>query len=395
MKKNNVFVLPLLSLLVLTGCGKTSSEVSSTPTSGQVTSSKKEETSSSNKTPDEQKITMTFKWNFEGQGDTSAQQEEGTYLAFPEMKSRKGYLFSYWSLDSEGKQVFDLSEKITAAKTLYANWIADDGNAVTVTFHTDMEGENDIYMQMSIQKNSRLKSFPAIERKNHLFKGWYTSKTYEKTISKTAKFDVDSDIYARWYNQEVMEAEYTKLTDLTRDEDPNINDFGEKIGHGYSSDVSGTGLIFKENANLKASNGYFINDLYYEGAFIQFDFTCDKQLADASLSVTLSAEYFDMTFTKDNWKVEVNGQSIDYPQIVLDNVPTGRDTALKRAFTTHNITNTLSLKQGQNTIKLITNNHVRHDSTGTMAAEAPMIDYLTLYSDAKVEFDAHTDNLSL
>lgn len=342
----------------------------------------------------EQEVSLTFHWNADGLKDTQAIAEKGTYLLFPTMKERTGYRFSYWALDAEGKQAYDLGKTLDGDTVLYAIWVFDDANCITVTFRSNYEGAaSDVYLKMSIVKDSRLKAFPGIARKNHDFKGWYTTTTYEKAVSKTTKYTADTELYARWFNIDVLEAEYTKLTDLTYDEDPNINDFGEKIGHGYSSDVSGTGLIFKENANLKASNGYFICDLYYREAFIQFDFTCDKEVTNATLAATLSAEYFDMTFTKDNWIVSINDTFIDYGVIVLDNVPSGRDSAEKRPFSTHNLTNSLHLNQGENTIKLITNNSTRHDSTGTMAAEAPMIDCLTISSEAVIDFDAHTNNI--
>lgn len=401
MKHLNKYALLLSSLIFLTGCQTNNNPGSANPSTEKTSQTSKntaasQNPSSSNNTeaPKEEEIAVTIHWNFDSQNDTVSNQNKGDYLKMPEIPTREGYLFSYFALDKEGKEAFDLSSTMESNAEIYAIWIADDANAVTVTFHSNDGKENDVYIKMSIQKDSRLKSFPSIKRDSHQFKGWYNSLSFEKTVSKATKYAEDTDIYARWFNIDVLEAEYTKLTDLTPEEDSHINDFGEKIGHGYSSDVSGTGLIFKANSNLVASNGYFICDLYYNEAFIQFDIESDKETSDATLNATLSCEYFDMTFTKDNWIVSVNDESIDYPKIVLDNVPTGRDTALKRPFSNHNITNNLHLKKGKNTIKLITNNSVRHDSTGTMEAEAPMIDCLTIYSDAKIDFDAHTDNIA-
>ena len=401
MKNIRKFGLAFLACFSLIGCSPKEEPSSSSPASShepEISSSVKEDKTSSSSeviTPKEEEVSLTFHWNADGLEDTHAVAAKGSYLPFPEMKERTGYRFSYWALDAAGTQIYDLGKTLDADTVLYAIWIAEDANCITITFHNNYEGAtSDVYMKMSIAKDSRLKAFPGIARQNHDFKGWYTSTTYEKAVSKITKYSADTDLYARWFNIDVLEAEYTKLTDLTYEEDPNINDFGEKIGHGYSSDVSGTGLIFKENANLKASNGYFICDLYYKEAFIQFDITSDKEVTDATLTATLSAEYFDMTFTKDNWIVSVNGTSIDYGTIVLDNVPSGRDSANKRPFSTHNLTNSLHLNQGKNTIKLITNNSTRHDSTGTMAAEAPMIDCLTISSSATIDFDAHTDNIA-
>lgn len=134
--------------------------------------------------------------------------------------------------------------------------------------------------------------------------------------------------------------------------------------------------------------------MYYKEAFIQFDIEAEKATDDAILKASLSAEYFDRTFTKENWIVSVNGESIDYGTIVLDNVPSGRDVKRKKAFSEFTLSTALSLKQGKNVIKLITNNSTRHDASGTRAAEAPRIDCLTCYSDTVLTFDAHLDNLA-
>lgn len=378
-----------LLMLMLVSCNNKTSDVTSEETSssgGTVTEN------SNTKEDDATAIKFTFDWNYTGGNSVEVNQTKNSILTSPSIISRDGYLFSYWAIDKDGKTAFDLSSKITEAKTLYAIWV-ESSNAVTVTFHNNY-GENDVYIKMSVAKGSRLKSFPGTSyvRKGYYFKNWYVDNSFSKVASNMTKYDADADIYARWFYSDTFEAEYTKLTNLTEEEDPNINDFGEKIGHGYSSDVSGTGLIFTDaNIGSECSNHYFICDLYYKNAFIEFDITANKATDDAILIAALSAEYFDMTFTKDNWIVEVNGQSLDYGTIVLDNVPTGRDVKTKRAFTSHTLSTAVSLKEGKNVIKLITNNSTRHDSTGTMAAEAPMIDCLTCYSDCELTFTAYNN----
>lgn len=348
--------------------------------------------------PDEKEnegdFNITFNLNYDGSEPVTKGQTTGSILVSP-VVTRTGYLFSYWAKDSEGKTAFDLTEKVSSETTLYAIWIEDNDSAVTVTFHDD-KSEDGIYLKMSVASGSRLKAFPGASylKTGYYFKNWYTTSTYETVASNMLKYTADSDIYARWYNADVFEAEYTQLDGLTKDQDKNINNFGEKIGHGYSSDVSGTGLIFSDKEiGSECSNHYFICDLYYKDAFIEFDIASDRDTSEAILIATLSAEYFDMTFTSANWIVEVNGVSIDYPTIVLDNVPTGRDVKTKRAFSDHTLSTSVSLKKGDNVIKLITNNSTRHDSTGTMAAEAPMIDCLTCYSECELVFDEYTENI--
>ena len=400
MKKAGQLFLSVLAMMTLGSC--TNAPVSSSldntsSTSVDVVSSMEESTNEeSSSVQDVTTLAYTFDWNYEGAPqNTVVEQVEGQLILPPQNQTRDGYLFSYWATDASGVTAYDLSSPVSEATTLYAVWI-EASDAITITFHNNYGGEtNDVYIQMSIAPNSRLKAFPgSLARTGYYFKNWYNSNTYEKVVTSVTKYQQSTDIYARWFDVDVFEAEYTKLTDLTYEEDQNINDFGEKIGHGYSSDVSGTGLIFDDSTiGSSCSNHHFVCDLYYMSAFIQFDITAQKATEDAVLIATLSAEYFDMTFTPNNWIVEINGVSLEYGSIVLDNVPTGRDAAGKRPFSKHTLSSAVSLKKGKNVIKLITNNSTRHDSTGTMAAEAPMIDCLTCYSDAGLTFDAHTDNI--
>lgn len=402
MKKFGQLFMSVLAMMTMVSCTNdkvtSMAESSYSTSSDTVPTSDGESSKAENESSSQEAITLayTFDWNYEGAGEkTIINQTEGQLIIPPQNQTRDGYLFSYWATDRAGESVYDLSAPVSKATTLYAIWI-EASQAITITFHSNDEGApNDIYIQMSIAANSRLKSFPgSLSRDGYYFKNWYTSETFDKVATSVTKYQQSTDIYARWFDVDVFEAEYTKLTDLTYEEDPNINDFGEKIGHGYSSDVSGTGLIFDDSTiGSTCSNHHFICDLYYKGAFIQFDVNAERDTEDAVLIATLSAEYFDMTFTPNNWIVEINGVSLEYGTIVLDGVPTGRDAAYKRPFSKHTLSSAVPLKAGKNVIRLITNNSTRHDSTGTMAAEAPMIDCLTCYSDAGLTFDAHTDNL--
>ena len=408
MKKIGKLVASLIAVIALAGCGG-NKESSSAKTSAQTPSAeeKPSENGSSSvqeegSTPSggndevhEQAVSATFKYNFDGApADVSVNEIKGqVYTTFPE-RTREGYLFSYWSTDAEGSQVFDLTTPAFEGSVLYANWIADDETACIVTFHSGDE----IYIKRSTNTaaGGRLKAFPGkLYKEGHYLKNWYDTADYQNVVKQTKKYTADSDVYARWFTINTFEAEYTQLDGLTADQDPNINSFGEKIGHGYSSDVSGTGLIFDDSiVEGGCSNHHFVCDLYYNQAFIEFDIEAEEATNDAILKASLSAEYFDRTFTKDNWIVSVNGTSIDYGTIVIDNVPSGRDVKRKKAFSEFTLSTSLSLKKGKNVIKLITNNSTRHDSTGTRAAEAPRIDCLTCYSDVGLTFDAHRENLN-
>lgn len=410
MNKFGKSAVALFALFALVGCGgkesvpkpsvsdKGGEGISETPSASENNDASENtvaSTSSPSQDVKEDEVIVTFKYNFDGApSDKTSNEIKGQIFSSFPSRERTGYLFAYWSTDEGGSNVFDLTTKAKEGIVLYANWIEDKDDASTVTFHS----EDKVYITRSTNaaRGDRLKAFPGKPyRKGYYLKNWYDSAEFTNPVKQTKKFDADADIYARWFTIDTFEAEYTKLDGLTSEEDKNINGFGEKIGHGYSSDVSGTGLIFNGSiVEGGCSNDHFVCDLYYKEAFIQFDIEAENATDDAILKASLSAEYFDRTFTKENWIVSVNGVSIDYGTIVLDNVPSGRDVKRKKAFSEFTLSTALSLKKGKNVIKLITNNSTRHDASGTRAAEAPRIDCLTCYSDTALTFDAHLDNLA-
>ena len=55
---------------------------------------------------------------------------------------------------------------------------------------------------------------------------------------------------------------------------------------------------------------------------------------------------------------------------------------MKRAFQDYEITAKLSLKAGENTIRLVTDN--THDYGGSMHSAAPMVDCIKIYTDKTI-----------
>ena len=405
----NKRLLPLLMLLVLTSCSQKTSDTKQDSTSKETIkesiSSKKEEGENKESTSQKKEedkpaigLQVTFDLNYQGSEDVKVNVNQGSYVNPIKTPTREGYLFSSWTLDEEGKEAYDF-DRVLSSTTLYAQWIVDDEKAVSVTYHWNYPGvENEIFYQTSVvaseaKGSARVKALTP-HRDNYYFKAWYVDKDYSKTYTTMTKYSDGQDFYARWFDMYTFEAEHTQLTDLPED-DMTANDLGEKIGHGYSSDVSGLGLIQTDGTmSTKCSNGKYITDLYYNGAYIQFEITAESDIKDAIFIATLSAEYFDMTFSTvgksdgsvDSYLFEVNGVNFDYGTIELKNVITDRSNPDKRPFSDFTLSTAFSLKKGKNIIRLITNNNHRHDSTGTMAAMAPMVDCLKFYTDTALTF---------
>lgn len=180
-----------------------------------------------------------------------------------------------------------------------------------------------------------------------------------------------------------MEAEYTNVT-------------GKK-GAGYSGGNSGKDMIQKdEKGDAKASNGYWLGYLYVSNMSVDFVFNSTKAVEDVSLTLRLTCEIKDIVLTSKNYKVQVNGTDIeDYGTINLSGASNSDSSGYIRPFSNHKLKKKLSLKQGENTIKLITANS--DGMGGTMYATAPMVDCVTLsdFKDAHLSYDPIYDNLSL
>ena len=386
------FLLPLTASLLLAACG------GGTPASSSSQSQSSSVPSSSSAAPSSQAAQtykVTFHLNYDGAKDLVVDVEEGKAVNEPNGIVREGYLFNGWYTDAACTNAYDLATPVTSALDLYAAWVKDDGNTISCVFYYNLEGQAEVYQTVYFEKGGRMTNKPADPQvSGYSFRGWYKEKECINEFSLNARYDESQSAYAKWFKTYTFEAEYTQFTDLPED-DNTANEFGEKIGQGYSSNVYGLGLIFKDDdkADCKASNGYYVTDLYYYGAYLEFDVASDKDVNDAVLIARLTAEYFDMTFSPDNYTIEVNGEAINYQPIAINNVITGRDNPKKRDFSNFNITSSLSLKKGNNVIKMITKNSTKHDAQGTMNAEAPMIDCLYAYSDAALTFDAHTDNI--
>lgn len=404
-----LFVLPILSILMLSSCGPKVSDRKSDVFTGNSAQSQEtpksdvgsdtKDSTSSKKDPVPEPAEMdvvTFDLNFADSTPVKVNAEKGKTVNPIDTPTRQGYLFNGWTTDKEGTTAYDFSA-IKGNITVYAQWIEDNDDAVSVTFHWNFDGsEKDIFYRIYVRKNSRVKAITPT-RDGYYFKNWYTTSDFSSEYKPMQKYQENTDLYARWFNRYTFEAEYTQLTDLPED-DVTANDIGEKIGYGYSSNVTGLGLIQTDGTmSTTCSNHKYITDLYYNGAYLEFDITADEEIEDAIFIATLTAEYFDMSFSTENkqnadgtyvdsWLVNVNGTNLDYGTIDIKNVITDRSDPDKRPFTDFTLSTGLNLKKGENVIKLITNNSRRKDSTGTMAAMAPMIDCLKFYTDENLTF---------
>lgn len=215
----------------------------------------------------------------------------------------------------------------------------------------------------------------------YTFGGWYTDELCEDKYDFTETLNGDVELYARWKKDTlfVFEAEYINVKRL--------------FGKGWSNEASGVNMIRPdtnrpsklEPGDSGASNGFYLSYLYVKGIDPTFEIVSDKDVDYATLTMRLSGEILEtISLTSDEFVVEVNGEKIDYPTILIDNIPSSMD-APKRAFQDFLVTTSLSLKKGVNSIRLVVNNS--KFMGGTASATAPLIDCIKIATDATLDWE--------
>ena len=313
----------------------------------------------------------------------------GTAPSQPKNPTKSGFLFGGWYKDSACTQAFSFSEALSEDITVYAKWteVSEDSDIVTVTYSYNYEGAPDggVYLTVDLEKNSRTEApgeprreADAESESGYRFNGWYTDAAMTQLFDFAFTRVTESmTLYAKWNKIYVLEAEYTPLEG--------------KMGVGYSSGASGTGMIVQDkNGVVKASNGYWVSYLYYEGAFLEFNFHVDKAVTDATVDLRLSVEFYDFVMTSDNFLVQVNGKNLSYSAISLTGAIVSEDD--KRPFEDYKIATNVSLQEGDNVIKLVVNNKQSFE-IGTMQAYAPLIDCLYISTDADLTWEPILTNV--
>lgn len=245
------------------------------------------------------------------------------------------------------------------------------------------DGTDAAFAQGDYDDDSRISDPGEPERDGYFFAGWLTADG--EAYNKLKKYTGDVVFTAKWLTKYTFEAEKTQLTDQDPDEDDTCNVVGQKLGQSYSGNVAGKGLI--NGCACEASGDAYVTNLYYNGAFIEFVINSDQDVDDAILFLRLSAEFTTISLTDKTFVVTVNDEAIAYGSIELVGGTTDDLTsASRRAMTNHGMGN-ISLKKGENIIRLTVNNSEKQFATGTMDAAAPLIDCIMVYAAAALTME--------
>ena len=294
---------------------------------------------------------------------------------------REGYIFDRWHDDQDKESEFDFEEPIKKNTKIYAHWLAE----LTCTFDLNYSGAPAATEVKVIQKQAVARPADPT-RDGYQFIGWTLDKGEQKEYYDfTRHFTDNTTLYAKWgpvgsAKAYRFEAEYCDV--ITKG-------VTGMQGATYSGGQAGKGLIQPDdNAEAKASNGFYVHFLYVKGNNLTFEINSDAAVK-AAITMRLSAEYkeaFSINSTGTNgaskYDIKVNGNSIDYGTIEFTNVPL-QGQGIKE-FADYQLTASVDLVLGKNTIEMITDN----DDLlyGTAAATAPMIDCITVETTANLSW---------
>jgi uncharacterized repeat protein (TIGR02543 family) len=283
-----------------------------------------------------------------------------------------------------------VSSKSDAASSVAASSSAVSSSSVSVasvdttqpvvTYYYNYDGApSAIYQTANFTSGHRVTLPTEPERAGFMFVAWYTDAALTTAYNTKSMPTASFSLYAKWLTRWTFEAEYVS--------------FDGKAGMGYSANVEGTDMICKDsNGSAKASNGYYVSYLYYNGAFLEFDVTAAEAASNVYFVTRFSSEFYDMAFDDSNFKMTVNDTSLTGFYCDLSGALSVSEKDNKRPFTNFLISNAVSLNKGANVIKLTVNNS--HDHGGTMKADAPLIDCLYLGTETALSWNPHTDNIS-
>ena len=341
--------------------------------------------------------TVTFDLNYVGATGTPAAQKVkyGKTAAQPTDPVRDGFIFNGWYLDAAGTTAFTFDMTITADTTLYALWIDENAphDPVTVTYYVD----GSVYDTKTVEFNKAASTnMPTDPTKDlAIFGGWYSDPSFTTKFNANAKLIKNAVAYGKFLVRQTFEAEATNLEG--------------KIGMGTSTNSFEESMLFdygwvRDGTPETVSNGWFIRELYYNGATLDFEIESDKDVDDAVMYLRVSSEHDRFVshpvvnnveynyLSKDEFKIVVNGEYdndgrpvtwLDYPGLYMPmaNLVAVEDLSDdKTPFEDCFISSQISLSKGTNFITLMVDNYNSHG--GTFQAEAPMVDCMYLYSDA-------------
>ena len=226
----------------------------------------------------------------------------------------------------------------------------------------------------------------APERSDYVFNGWYTDKACTTEYDFSSEVTSDITLYAGWTEKASEDDEVTAEGEYIMEAED--IELGYVQGGSSSGNPSGANIILE---NTSASGGRYLSYLYINQLFLEWEFTSDRAVDDATITFRFGGEFAAFTFDNDEIQIYVNPTLTDaylpadpserlmFPEISIP---------VSGAFAEYEIATNVSLKEGKNTVYFLVNNTDSAElvpTAATMTAKAPTIDYLKITTSATLE----------
>ena len=357
---------------------------------------------------------VTFDENYEG-GQTYlySDLEEGMSISLkdaPKDPSRTGYDFLGWATTADATEPdITFPYEPSGAETditIYGVWKV---KTYTITFRYNYKGNpggaTGIYQQLKDQPAfSKLSEPTPASRADFEFLGWFTHAYEGQKVTFPYEVTASTNFYAHWRANRmtpvnnIFDAEFTPIR-------------SDETFPGYSGSTLGTGIIQPDASDdfgaysdaypllddaHPTAYGNFVTYLYKKGATLTYNIYSDRAVSGVGLYAKLATEIAPGGFTiapegDYGYQFIVNDVSMDYGEVDLSEcepAELGQDATRFMEFYICDI----SLVEGLNVIKLVTNNE-NTELGGTMGAVAPEVDYIRLDTTANLSWHPEYDNL--
>ena len=323
--------------------------------------------------------TVTYHQNYEGAPEAEVVETVKGQKAENTTPVRDGYTFVGWYANADYTHQFNFKNEITESVELFALWTRDGAEYANVTFDYGYYGKALSSYSYPVEIGTPV-SAPSVdpERVGYAFAGWVDENGAAYDFSAAVNGDIT--ITASW--DKTLTGTQTWIFEA---EDTNLSG---KTGPAVSGTANEVGMIML-NENRNCSGDRCVGYLYAFGNSLEFWIVSDVDIADAVISLSLSAEMEDLTVDPSNFGIYLNDEKLGYAPISITDVPafdTVTYTADVPNFQYYLIIEGAQLKAGGNCLKVMTENNVSYPGT-TMTAHAPLVDALKIETEAVLTWD--------
>ena len=319
---------------------------------------------------------VIFDENYEGGAQTAVSVAGGAVVSAPDTV-RAGYTLLGWYTDPDFREAFAFDQGVKQDWTLYACWLADDAQPVTITFDYDYYGDPLTSYTRVAAAGESIPQPADPARLGYAFDHWaLNGEDYDFSAPVTE----DITLTACWTKTVtqaqtyVFEAEDTDLTG--------------KVGVGSSGASTETAMIQFDAADAYgASNSRWVGYLYKPNLSLDFYIASDVDVSDASIALRVGNELpGEFTYAPDSYTVLINGVPLDFTPFSLA-ASTGDFGVREITFETVLLAENVALKAGENVIQIYPSNNTTISGT-TYQAVSPLVDSLEITTSAVLIWDA-------